>query len=129
MFPSKKSKEWFIVYAIYSFLILLSLLTTRIILGNIAWNEGLLGLIGLALISAAPAFISGYFYKRLFFYIYSLSIIIGLVYAFYVVIADVAPGWGDLTSLIGYMFMVVAGLVTAFFAETIYRLLHPTRRP
>ena len=129
MFPSKKSNEWFIVYAIYSFLILVSLLTTRVILGNIAWDEGLLGLIVLSLLSAVPAFLSGYFHKRLFFYVYSISIIIGLVYAFYVVIADAAPGWGDLTSIIGYMFMVVAGLVTAFFAETIYRLLHPSPRP
>ena len=128
MLPAKKSKKWVLVSSIYFIIIFISLLATRIILGNFELNRGILGMFLLALISTIPAFISGYLDKRLFFYIYSLSLIVGIVYAFYVVIADVAPGWGDLTSMIGYMFMVVTGMVIAFFAETIYHLLHPSRR-
>jgi hypothetical protein len=37
----------------------------------------------------------------------------------YVVLGDITPGWGDLTSMIGYLFIVIIGAILSALAEII----------
>lgn len=118
MIPTKKSKGWILVFIIYSIIIFVALLITRIILAKIIEGTDLTGLSLLALCTGLVPCIAGYFGRHLFFIIYSIAALLGIAYAFYIAIGDVAPGWGDLTSIIGYLFIVLIGLVIAFLAET-----------
>lgn len=118
MIPNKKSKAWIFIFLIYSIIIFAALFITRIILAKVIVVADLSGLFLLSLCSGLIPCIAGYFGRRIFFFIYSIAVLLGIVYAFYVVIGDIAPGWGDLTSIIGYLFIVVFGLVIALLAET-----------
>lgn len=128
MLPSKKSKSWFLTYVIFAILVFIVLNITRIILGNFALDSTLFRFALLSLLIAVPILISGYFFKRIFLLIYTLSVVIGIIYAFYIVIGDVSPGWGDLTSMIGFLFIIVIGLFTGIIVETIYYLVSLSRR-
>lgn len=123
MFPVKKSKNWIIIFIIYTVIIAAALIITRIIIASEDLSGSIPGMLILAVCSSILPSIAGYFGKYIFFYIYSLSVLLGILYAFYVAIGDVAPGWGTLTSIIGYLFIVVIGLVVALIAETIYQLV------
>lgn len=125
MFPVKKSKNWIIIFLVYAVIIALSLIITRIILASENIGGSIPTMLLLALCTSILPSIAGYFGKYLFFYIYSLSILLGIIYAFYVAIGDVAPGWGNLTSIIGFLFIVIIGLVIGLIAETISLLIRP----
>ena len=38
---------------------------------------------------------------------------------FYVVLGNTAPGWGDLTSIVGYLFMVGVGAIVGLVTELV----------
>lgn len=123
MIPVKKSKSWLIVFIIYTIIIFAALIATRILITSDYLVDSIPGLLLLSLCSALLPSIAGYFGKHIFFIIYSLAAIIGIIYAFYVAIGDIAPGWGTLTSIIGYLFILFFGIVVAFIGETIYSLM------
>ncbi len=129
MKPFKKSRKWIIIFIICAVLIFAALLITRFILGGDSPYHNLPGLIVLSISSALIISISGYFGRRLFFWIYCVSVVIALLYAFIVVISDVAPGWGDLTSIIGYLFILIVGIAVAFIAELVRMLLDKSKQP
>lgn len=123
MFPVKKSKSWIIIFLIYAVIIAVSLIITRILLASEDISGSISTMILLAVCTSILPCIAGYFGRYLFFYIFSASILIGIIYAFYVAIGDIAPGWGTLTSIIGYLFIVIIGMVVGLIAETIYQLI------
>lgn len=128
MMRFKKSSKWIIVFIVYTILIFAALLITRFILGKDSPGKSILGLIVLSLSSAFIASIGGYLGRRLFFWIYSASVLLGLFYTFYVVLGDIAPGWGDLTSMIGYLFIVLGGIVIACIVEIISFIIKKSKQ-
>ena len=65
---------------------------------------------------------------RLFFLIYSSSLAACILYMLYVVIRNTTPGWGELTSLVGFMLIASAGMVLGLAAEFTRYLLKPKWR-
>lgn len=117
--PIKKSKNWIWILILYTIIIFTSFLITRVILGSEVIGRYLIGILIISLGSAFLPCIGGYLGKRIFFIIASLSIMTGILYMFYVVIGDISPGWGDLTSLIGYLFIDVIGTALALIIEVV----------
>ncbi|MFT4146939.1 MAG: hypothetical protein QM644_21065 [Mobilitalea sp.] len=123
MVPEKKSSRWWIICILYFIVIFAALLVSRLLITNDYIMGSIPGILVISLCSALPPSIAGYFEKKIFFILFSISILLGLIYAFYVALGDIAPGWGTLTSIIGYLFFVGIGLIVALIAETLSLLL------
>ncbi|MDF2540528.1 MAG: putative rane protein [Herbinix sp.] len=119
MIPKKFSRLWIIVFFIYTFLVFLSLLLTRVILDSDTFGGYLFTLIFIAVASSLFPCIGGYFGKRIYFLISTVAVILGVLYMFYVVIGNVSPGWGDLTSIIGYLYIIGIGAILGFITEVV----------
>jgi hypothetical protein len=125
MIPQKKSSRWLVVFLIYTMVIFISLLSTRLLLGSEIVPRNIWGFVILSTGSALIPSLGGFLGKRIFFLIYTIASIIGILYMFYVVIGNTAPGWEDLTSIIGYLFIVVIGFVLAIVSELIRYVVKP----
>ncbi len=123
MIPLKKSNRWISVFIFYSIVIFTTFIITRVILNSKMSGGYISIMLFLSLGSALLPCIAGYFGKRIFFNIYSLSAFVGILYMLYVVIGNTSPGWGDLTSLIGYMFIVGIGIIIAFVSEVVFYVI------
>lgn len=119
MIPIRSSSKWIGVYIIYAALIFIGFFVTRIKLGDELFSSNTFRLFIISLGSALIPCIGGFLGKRLFFIIYTISAIIGVLYMFYVIFGNTAPGWGDLTSLIGYLFLLCIGTIVGFIAEIV----------
>jgi len=119
MIPLKKSNSWIGVFIFYALVIFIGLLTSRLVLGSEFFVRYILAMLLIAMVSALIPCIGGFLGKRIFFIIYTLSAIVGILYMFYVVLGNTAPGWGDLTSIVGYLFIVGVGAVLALLTEVI----------
>ena len=119
MIPPKKSNQWIGVFILYTVVIFIGLLTTRVLLGSDILDRYIFSLIIISIVSALIPSIGGFLGKRIFFIIHTLSAIVGILYMFYVVLGNTAPGWGDLTSIIGYLFIVGVGAILALVTEVV----------
>jgi len=119
MIPSKRSNQWLVVYIFYTIAILIGLLITRVILGSEIFGRYMVTLMLISMVSALIPCIGGFLGRRKFFIVNTLSIIVGILYMFYVVVGNTAPGWGDLTSIVGYLFIVGVGVILALGVEVI----------
>lgn len=97
-------------------------------LGNEVFLRNIVGMVLLSFSTASLPCIAGYFGKRLFFLIYSLAVLLGIFYIYYVIISDISPGWSDLTSIIGYLFIIGVGTLTAFITEFFSFVIKKNRR-
>jgi hypothetical protein len=128
MLPDKNSRKWFLLFLIYAVVIFLAFLATKLRLGDGALNRGLKGILIISVFTSLVPCIGGYMGKRIFFTCYTISVIIGLAYSVYAVFADIAPGWSELTSIIGYLFIVGIGFIVAANAELISFFLKNRKR-
>jgi hypothetical protein len=119
MIPLKKSNNWVGVFIFYTLVIFIGLLTSRFVLGSEFFVRYMLAMLLIAMVSALIPCIGGFLGKRIFFIINTLSAIVGILYMFYVVLGNTSPGWGDLTSIVGYLFIVGVGAVLALVTEVI----------
>jgi len=115
-------KKWCIIFILYTAIVFTVLLVSRFLIGGNTKVNNVFGLFILSLGSAFLPCIGGYFEKFTFVSVYSLSVIVGLIYALYVAVKDIAPGWGDLTSIIGYLVIVVIGIIIGCVAEIVYMI-------
>jgi len=119
MIPQKKSSKWIGVFIFYTIIIFISLFTTRVMLSSEMLSRYILGLLIISVSSALIPCIGGFFGKRIFFIIYTLSVIVSILYMFYIVLGNTAPGWGDLTSIISYIYIVTVGAFLALVMEIV----------
>lgn len=119
MLPLKKSNRWIWAFILYTIIIFTGLLTTRFILGSEIFVKYILSLLLISMVSALIPCISGFLGKRVFFIIYTFCTIVGILYMFYVVLGNTAPGWGDLTSIVGLLFMASVGAASGIVVEVI----------
>lgn len=117
MIPSKKSNQWIGVFIFYTLIIFISLLTTRFILGSEIFGKYILSLLLISLVSALIPCIGGFLGRRIFFIVYTFCTLAGVLYMFYVVLGNTAPGWDDLTSIVGLLFMAGVGAILGLVVE------------
>jgi len=129
MIPTKKSKQWIGVFILYTVVIFIGLIATKVMLHNEIIGAYIFGSFLISLGSAIISCIGGFLGKRIFFLVYTLSVMIGILYMFYVVLVNTSPGWGDLTSIIGYLFIVGVGTVLAFVMELIIYFIKRKKIP
>lgn len=79
----------------------------------------ILGLLIISVVSGLIPCIGGFLGKWIFFIIYTLCTIVAIIYMFYIVMVNTSPGWGDLTSIIGYLFIIIVGTVLALVTEVL----------
>jgi hypothetical protein len=128
MIPVKKSNKWLGVFLLYILVVLISFIATRVILDRTLSVDYVVRLLIISLGSAILPCLCGYFGKRVFFLVYTLSVIIGIVSMFYIVIADTSPGWGDLSSIVSYVLIIGIGILLALIAEVIAYFINARRK-
>jgi hypothetical protein len=117
--PSRKPVKWIGIFILYLAAISAALFITRIILKSNLLGGYILNLVIISLGSALIPCIGGFLGKRAFFAIYSAFAVFGIIYMFYLVITDKTSGWGDLASIIGYLFIIGIGTVISLLVETV----------
>ncbi|WBL45462.1 hypothetical protein LOR37_12215 [Clostridium estertheticum] len=115
----KGTKQWIIIFVFYTIIVFLSLLTTRVMLASELLVRPILGLLIVSVVSGLIPCIGGFLGKWIFFIIYTLCTIVAIIYMFYIVMVNTSPGWGDLTSIIGYLFIIIVGTVLALVTEVL----------
>lgn len=123
--PERTTKSLLIIMGYYAAILYALLLLCHAILRNAFTAQSLVALATLAVMAAVIAGIGFWLRGKLFFMIFSAGLAAGLLYMFYVVIFNSSPGWSDLTSIIGFIFIAVAGLVGGLAAELIRYLVRP----
>lgn len=117
--PAKYSRNWGTIFIIY-FLALFNLfIISQIVLENNFSTKSIAGIAVLTFLSALLACVGGFLGGKMFFTIYTICLVLGLIYMFYIAVFDVSPNWGDLTSLLSYMFFVITGLVFGLTTEVV----------
>lgn len=119
MLPIKKSNKWLNVFLIYTVIVFLGFIATRMILGSDLTGRLIAIYALIALGSAFLPVLAGYYGKTLFFMIYTSSNLIALLYMFRLVLIDGATGWADLTSIVVYIYLLPVGAFLGFLAEVI----------
>ena len=127
MIPPKKSNQWIGIFIPYTVFILIGLLTTRGLFGADIWDRSIIGLLIISIVSSIIPSIAWFLGKRIFFIIYTVATIVGIIYMFVVVLGNTSPGWGDLTSVIGYLFIVGIGAVLALTTEIVRSVVKKMR--
>lgn len=120
MIPSKKSKKWIGVFIFYAVVVFISLLATRLILGSEILGDYIFSMLLISIVSALIPCIGGFFGRQIFFKVYTFSVAVGILYMFYVVLGNTSPGWGDLTSIVGYLFTIGVGAIVGLLTELIF---------
>lgn len=129
MVPDKGSRQWTIVFIIYSIVTLICFIITRAILGSdISSFQYVLILLFLSLVSSFIPCIGGYLGKKTFFVSSTVSVIYANIYNFQVVIEKTASGWEELATIVGFIFIVGAGTVISIVAEVIAFLIRYFRK-
>jgi hypothetical protein len=128
LIPEKSSQSLLKIMGWYSTILYAVLLFAHALLRNQFTVRSLFGLASLALVSALVAGLGFWLEGKLFFPIYSVSLAVCAVYVFYVIIRNATPGWGELTSLVGFMLISSSGMVLGLGAEYAKYLLKPRLR-
>ncbi len=128
MLPAKRSNTWIVVCIIYTLFVLASFVINRILIQTFSLTNEMVRLLIFSIIVAILPCLAGYFGQQLFFYIYSIFTLVGIVYMMYIVNANVAPGWEDLTSIISFIVIVLIGCIVAFVAQLVYYITKKRKR-
>ncbi len=120
LLPAKKSKKWMYVLIGVFIINIAALYVSRIMAGSSMDTKNY---VSFALISIAASIFSlaGFFGKRRFSYTYMAFNIGGIIYMLYITIGGKNNGWSDLTSIAGYMFLSLLGLLLGILTEVIGR--------
>lgn len=120
MIPKKHSQAWGRVLAVYYAIAFIILYFSQNILQKELTTKSIISFAVLALISVAVACLGGFLGARRYFLFSTIGVLLGLVYMLYIALFNVSPGWGDLTSIAGYLVFVVGGVVVGIVVETIF---------
>jgi len=118
--PAKFSRRWGRVWAVYFVIIFAFLLFSQLILQADFSGSSLWSLILMAAFTSFITCLGGFLGGRFYFLICSLGIFLGIIYLIYTAIANPSPGWGDLTSIVGFLLWLVIGLVIGVFTELVF---------
>lgn len=121
--PLKHSKKWLWTFTIYAICLFAVFIVTRLFLNTQLTSTNLFAFAVLALVSAFIPCLGGFLGARVFFIVGALSSIIAVLYMLFIVISNIAPGWEDLTSVISYLVISVAGTTIALISEIIVFLV------
>jgi hypothetical protein len=129
MVPVERSRRWLSIFGIYAIVVFVAFLLTRALLGSEIFIRYILVMMILSIVTAVIPSIAGYYGKRTFFSIMAAATTVGIVYMFYVVLGNTEPGWGDLSSIVGFLLIVGVGAGLGLAAEAgIYLMRRDTHR-
>ncbi len=115
--PTKQSKQWGGFLAIYATIIFATLVIAQSILHSKLEVKSILALIIIAVVTALISCIGGFLGAKSYFLSASLGLVAGIIYMFYIAIFNASPGWGDLTSIIGFLFFATIGISIGVILE------------
>lgn len=125
LMPDRSTRSLLRIMGYYSTILYAVLLFAHAVLRSQFTVRSLFGLGSLAFVSALVAGLGFWLEGRLFFMVFSSSLVAGILYMLYVVIANVTPGWGELTSLVGFMLICSSGIIVGLAAEFVRYLVKP----
>jgi hypothetical protein len=128
LLPDRSTRSLLRILGYYSTILYAVLLLAHAILRSQFTGRSIFGLASLAFVSALVAGLGFWLEGRLFFMVFSSSLIAGTLYILYVVITNATPGWGELTSLVGFMLICASGIIVGLAAEFVRYLIKPKLR-
>lgn len=126
--PVKFSFLWGWVLVCYTVFIFSFLVLAQWILQTEFTTRSYISFAIIAVISGFIVCFGGFWGAKFYFVITSLSALAGMVYMMYIVIFNVSPGWGDITSIIGYLFCLAIGAGIGIVIELILWLTRMIRK-
>ena len=119
MLPKKHSSLWVWILAAYTALVFATILFSQNILQVETTTRSIIAFLIIALGSAAIASIGGFLGAKIYFIFSAGGALLGLIYTLYIAVFNASPGWGDLTSIVGYFTFAIAGLGIGVVSETV----------
>ena len=119
MLPEKHSSKWVLILAGYAALVFSTILFTQNILHIEPTIKSSTAFIIIGIGSSAIASLGGFLGAKIYFYFSAGGALLGLIYMLYIAIFNASPGWGDLTSIVGYFTFAISGLGIGVVSETV----------
>lgn len=129
LIPIKSPVNLLKMMGYYSGAIYFVLLLCHLILKSRFTIRSLFGMASLAIVCALVAGLGYWLEGRLFFVIFSTSLATGALYMLYIAVFNATPGWGDVTSLIGFMLVSAMGMIIGLAAEYVRYLMKTRLKP
>ncbi len=102
----KLSPLWLVVLIVYSLIIYLSVILSQVIAGTTMSPVAHIGFAIISFIIAITVCIGGFLGRKIYFRIFSLGILIGIIYMLFTVIFKYTKGWSDIVSVLNFITVV-----------------------
>lgn len=124
--PEKRSNNWFYIFFASWVLNLFLIILSRYLIDS---NFELLGNLAFALVALFAALLAslGYIGLKVFSYTFISFNLMAVVYMLFIAITNASDGWTDLTSIVGYMFFILLGVLVATSLQMIYYFIKKIR--
>lgn len=126
--PARFSFLWGWILACYSVFAFTFLILSQLILYTGLTARSYISFLLIAVSSALIVCLGGFLGAKIYFILTSLSAFIGIVYMMYIAIFNVSPGWGDITSIIGFVFCLAIGVGIGIVVEFVLWLMRAMHR-
>ena len=120
MIPKKHSPLWGGMLAAYAAIVFIILFFSQNILQRELTSKTIISFVILAVVSAVIACLGGFLGARKYFLLSVIGAAFGLIYMLYIALFNVSPGWGDLTSIVGYLMFAFSGVVIGIVTEAMF---------
>jgi hypothetical protein len=108
--PEKHSPRWFGITALLFLLLLAGLILARMALGMAVGLSNGIGFAVIALLAALAAGAGGFLGGKIYFVVVCLSYLLGTAYMLFIAARGLGEGWGDLISVISFLFIAACGI-------------------
>lgn len=115
--PEKHASQWSWIGLIFALIIFSLIILAQTMLNSVLTARSISSFGIIALVTAMIGSMVGYLGGKLFFSIYAIGAFLGVLYMLYIAAFNTSPGWGDLTSLIGFIFILAVGAAGGLAAE------------
>lgn len=121
--PEKYDRKWFVILGVmFIFTLALFIIFKLIIQSDISGRN----IVSFTILSALMSLVitmGGYLGYKVYFGISTVSHAVGLLYMFYIAIAQPVLGWTDLVAIMAYMFIIGTGILGGIVVQALVRLI------
>lgn len=115
--PEKHASQWGWIGLIFTLIVFSLIVLAQTMLHSVLTARSISSFGLIALVTATIGSIVGYLGGKLFFSVYAIGAVLGVLYMLYIAVFNTSPGWGDLTSIIGFIFILAIGAAGGLAAE------------
>ena len=126
--PTRKSKQWSWFFVAYAAIVFTALVLTQSILQSKLEVKSILAFSLIAVATALFSCLGGYLGAKNYFFSSSFGLVVGICHMLYIAVFNASPGWGDLTSVIGFLFFATIGILIGILLEIFLMIIKKTKQ-